>query len=100
RRVDALNPERAEIALAVSPVAIGVLQPLLDAAQRQPETDLAAPPVALRLGDDLLLSRLGGDSTLDPCHASSPELREPPYVSLRFTILTAPRAARARLRCP
>src|SRR5690606_9843652 len=75
RRIDALNPERAEIALSVAPVAVGVLQPLLDPAQRQPETVLAPPPVALGLGDDFLVPRLGGDSTLDPCHASSPELR-------------------------
>ena len=41
--IDALNPQRAKIALLVAPVAIGVLQPLLDLFDGDAETLCARP---------------------------------------------------------
>ena len=77
RGVDPLDPERAEFALAVAPVAILVLQPLLDPGQRQPEAAVVAAPVTARLLQHLLVPGLGGDPALDPCHRSRSRTRPP-----------------------
>src|SRR5690606_29194073 len=56
RGVDARDPERAEIALALAPVAVGVLPRLDDGLLRDPEDLAAGAVVALRLVEDLLVA--------------------------------------------
>src|SRR5260370_42062107 len=47
-RVDALDPEGAEIPLLGAAVAVGVAQPLLDLLDGDPEGILGAPAIAFR----------------------------------------------------
>src|SRR3546814_18152352 len=54
--VDALDPQRAEVALAVAAVTVGVLQALLDRLHGEPEDVLAAAGIARRLVDALLVA--------------------------------------------
>ena len=63
------DPQPTEVALLVAPVAVGVLQRLLDPAERQAVAALAPAPIALGLGEHLVVPRLGGDPTRYPCHA-------------------------------
>src|SRR5919205_1358938 len=66
RRVDTHDPDPAEGALAVLPIAIGVDERVVDLLLRVPVARLLEPPVALRLLEDLapLLARVDG-----PLHA-------------------------------
>jgi hypothetical protein len=59
---DALDPERAEGALAVAPVAISVLQALLDPLDGGAEDVLVAAAVALGLLDDFAVTGVRGDA--------------------------------------
>jgi hypothetical protein len=81
--VDALNPEPAEAAFAGAPVAIGVLEPLLDALDGDAKDVLAAAAIAFRRGDDLLVPSVGGDAPFDTMRASTADMTVVPR-ALRF----------------
>src|SRR5215813_12047920 len=66
--VDALDPKPAERALLVAPVAVGVLQALLDLLDADAERQLGATAVALGELEDLLVTGVGGHAPLDACH--------------------------------
>src|SRR5690606_38495258 len=68
--IDALNPQAAEAALAVAAVAIGVLQPLLDALDGDAEVVLGAAAIAGRHLHDLLVPGVSRDAALHTCHGS------------------------------
>src|SRR5690606_34232918 len=68
RGVDARNPERAELALALPPVAIGVLPGLDDGLLRRAIDLAACAVVTLGLGQDLAMPRPRGDAAFDSCH--------------------------------
>src|SRR5215472_16180428 len=71
RRVDARDPERAEFALVLPPVAIGVLPGLDDGLLRR-AIDLApGVVVALRLAKNLLVTASGRHATLHSCHGTA-----------------------------
>src|SRR6185437_2802552 len=71
-RVDARNPERAELALLLAPVAVGIL-PRLDDGLLRRAIDLAPGVViALRLAENFLVTAPGRHATLDSCHVLSP----------------------------
>src|SRR5271170_3339965 len=57
--IDALDPEGAEAALLVAPVAIGILQPLLDLLDRNPVAGMRATAIALGEVKDLLVAGVG-----------------------------------------
>src|SRR5262245_404916 len=73
--VDALDPQAAEGALLVAPVAIGVLQALLDLLDADAERHLGAAAIALGKLEDLLVAGVGGHAPLDACHGL-PRVRE------------------------
>lgn len=52
--IDALDPERAHIALLVSAISVGILQGLLDPLSGDPDAVLGAPPETLGELKDLL----------------------------------------------
>ncbi len=68
RRVEALNPERPEGALAPLAVAVGVLVGLLDRLLGDPDGVLAAAVKALRLLEDLLVLGVSRHAALDAGH--------------------------------
>src|SRR5882672_11092138 len=68
RGVDALDPQTAERALLVAPVAIGVLQALLDLLDADAERQLGAAAIALGELEDLLVTSVCGHAPLDACH--------------------------------
>src|SRR5262245_60576227 len=72
--VDALDPEGAEIALLVAAVAIGVLQRLLDALERDAVVGGGAAVVAGSHVDGLLVTGVRGDAALDASHGADPPL--------------------------
>src|SRR5580658_3415712 len=74
RRVDALNPQRAELALFLAPVAVGVLAGLDD--RLLGSAKYLAPRVVIPLGlaKDLLVSSTRGDTTFDSCHGEPPAI--------------------------
>src|SRR5919198_6655059 len=73
RRVDPDDPEPAEGALPVLPVAVGVDERVIDLLLRVAVARLLEPPVALRLLEDLaaLLARV--DGPLYARHSAPPE---------------------------
>src|SRR5215831_11316727 len=71
RRVDARDPERAELALVLPPVAVGVL-PRLDDGLLRRAIDLAPGiVVALRLTKNFLVTATGRHATLYSCHGAA-----------------------------
>src|SRR4030095_12904564 len=68
RGVDALDPQTAERALLVAPVAIGVLQALLDLLDADAERQLGAAAIALGELEDLLMTSVCSHAPLDACH--------------------------------
>src|SRR5579871_5937456 len=72
RRVDALDPQRAEGALAVLAVAIGVLVRLLDRLLGDADRILAPAVIALGGFQDLLVLGMRGDAAFDASHDRSP----------------------------
>src|SRR6185312_1527779 len=71
RRVDALDPQRPERALADPAVAVGVLAGLVDRGLGGADGVLAAAPEALGLLEDLLVLGVGDDAPFHACHVSS-----------------------------
>jgi len=69
--VDALNPKAAEAALADAPVAVGILQPLLDPLDGDLVDVLGAAAVTLGLLENLLVAGVRGDAPLDTSLATS-----------------------------
>src|SRR5229473_1748429 len=68
RGVDALDPQAAERALLVAPIAIGILQALLDLLDADAERSLGAAAIALGELEDLLVTSVCGHAPLDACH--------------------------------
>ena len=54
--IDALNPKRAEITFSCTPVAIGILQPLLDALDGDAEIGFRAAAITTGSGQYLFMS--------------------------------------------
>ncbi len=67
-RVDTLDPQRAEAALAVMTVACGVLVRLVDCLCCYLKGILAATVIAFRLLDDLLVTRVRDGSAFYSGH--------------------------------
>ena len=63
RGVNALNPERAEIALADAAVAISVLASLFHRLIGDAESVFAAAVIAFGFADDFLVAGVGGDAS-------------------------------------
>src|ERR1700722_2398986 len=72
RRVEALNPQSAEGALAPLAVAKRVLVRLLDRLLGDADGVLAPPIITLGSLEDFLVFGVGGDAALDPGHGRSP----------------------------
>src|SRR5437899_4068499 len=68
RRVEPLDPQRAERALLSLAVAIGVLLRALDRLLGDPDGVLATAVIALCRLEDLLVLGVGGDAPLDARH--------------------------------
>ena len=68
RSVDALDPQRAEVAFLNLAVAIGVLPGLLDSLAGNPDRVLATAVLALRGIEDPLVLGAGGYTPFDACH--------------------------------
>src|SRR5262249_47663073 len=68
--VDALDPQRAEVALAVATVAIGVLERLLDALERDAVVGRGTAEIAGPHVDDLLVTGVRRDAPLDASHGA------------------------------
>src|SRR5690606_7498803 len=99
--VDALDPERAEIALAILAVAIGILQRLLDSLLGDADGVLAAAVETLGLGENLLVLGVGGNASLYACHVMislklliQPAQRPPPLGRKFLTTFLASGSAR------
>src|SRR5690625_3571038 len=71
RGVDAGDPQRAEIALLLLAVDVGVLLGLDDRLVGNAEHLAARVVVTLGLAQDLLVAATCGDATLDSCHGSA-----------------------------
>src|SRR6187551_1475261 len=74
RRIDAGDPQRTELALLRTTVAVGILPRLDDRLLGRAEYLAAGVVVTLRLGEDFLVSASSNDATLDSCHGGSPRL--------------------------
>src|SRR5262249_32660996 len=74
-RVDARDPQRAELALFRAAVAVGVLTRLHHRLLGDAIDGVAPAPITLGLRQDLLVPRLGGHSTLDSWHSGSLRVR-------------------------
>ena len=85
RRVDPLDPQRAELALAVLAVAVGVLHRLVDRGLGGADGVLAAAEIALGGLQNLLVLGVGGNAPLDACHRSN--LRENGASAVRQEVL-------------
>src|SRR5579859_6219749 len=68
RGIEALNPQRAEGALAPLAIAIGVLIGFLDRLLGDPNRILAAPVITLGGLEHLLMLGMGGDAAFDASH--------------------------------
>src|SRR5689334_24948176 len=68
RRIDAGDPQRAELALLGATIAIGILACLDDGLLRGAEYLAAGVVVTLRLGENFLVTASGNDATLYTCH--------------------------------
>ena len=67
--VDALDPERTEVALAILAVAVSILQRLLDCLLGDADGVLAAAVETLSCAQNLLVLCVGGNASLRvPCH--------------------------------
>src|SRR5690606_19299061 len=71
RGVDAGDPQRAEIALLLLAVDVGVLLGLDDGLVGNAEHLAARVVITLGLAQDLLVTAACGDATLDSCHGSA-----------------------------
>ena len=67
--VDTGDPERAEFALFLTTVTIGVLAGLDDRLLGDPEDFASGAIIALGLFEDLLVPRVGGDAAFDSWHS-------------------------------
>src|SRR6185437_14627610 len=74
-RVDARNPERAHVTLAVAPVAVGVLQRVEHRLACCFDQAMPRAPVALGTLQDLLMLLAGCDAPLHSWHCFSPPRR-------------------------
>src|SRR6266849_6786676 len=72
RRIEALNPERPERALAALAVAVGVLVRLLHGLLGDADGVLAPAVIALGGLEDFLVLGVRGNAALDACHGGSP----------------------------
>src|ERR1700722_10009788 len=72
RRVEALDPQGAEGALAPLAIAKGVLVRFLDCLLGDADGILAPPVITLGSLEDLFVFGVGGDAALDPGHGRSP----------------------------
>src|SRR5690606_23742703 len=77
RRVDPLDPQRAEVALLNLAVAIGVLTGLFDGLTGNTDRVLAAAAVALGLFENPLVLLASGYAALDTGHALVPPQSSP-----------------------
>src|SRR5262245_35835220 len=68
RRIEPLDPERAEGALAALAVAIGILVRLLDRLLGDANGVLAPAVIAFGGFEDFLVLGVSGDAALDACH--------------------------------
>src|SRR6185312_3367813 len=100
------DPQRAEIALAVLAVAIGVLQRLLDRLLGDADCILAAAVKALGGLQDLLVPGVGGYAPFDACHvmislkrSSSSQAQSPPPLGRKF-LMTFLASGSARTMVP
>src|SRR5581483_6571385 len=99
RCVDADDPEAAEVALAVTPVAVGVAARALDLLLGQPVARVLAPPVAPGLREDLLAPPPAGDGVRGPAHLPALPRQEPAHaLSVRPRDLGRQRHAALPLR--
>src|SRR5262249_52100538 len=67
----ALDPQPAEIALTVAPVAVGVTQRLFDLFQRDPINGAIAATITPGQFQHLFVPGMGGDAAFDPGHRLS-----------------------------
>jgi hypothetical protein len=70
RRIDPRDPQAAELALALAPVAIGVLPRFHDGFIGDAEDVLAPPAKTLRLVENLLVAGAARDAPLDSWHGA------------------------------
>ena len=70
RGIDAHNPQRAELALLLATVAIGVLSRLYDRLLGHAEAATARSPVALGLGKNSLMALVPYDTAFNSWHSS------------------------------
>src|SRR5690242_17648519 len=70
--IDALDPQRAEIALLGAPVAIGIAQPLLDLLDGDAEAALGPTAIALGELQDLLVTGMRRHAAFNVRHGVSP----------------------------
>ena len=70
RRVDTRDPELPELPLALAPIAIRVLAGLDNRLLGRLVKFAARAVIALRLGEDLLVTRLCGHTAFYSCHVS------------------------------
>jgi hypothetical protein len=70
--IDALDPQAAEVALPVAPVAIGVLQALFDLLEGNTIIVIGPADIALGHVEDLLVPRMRGNAAFSTCHDVSP----------------------------
>jgi hypothetical protein len=68
RRIDALNPERAELALFDPAITIGVAQRLFQALQRDPVAGRGPANEALGLIENFFVTSMGGNAPFYACH--------------------------------
>src|SRR5438552_16157414 len=68
RGVDPLDPQPAEIALLVAPIAIGIAQRLLDLLDRDAIGGAAAAAIALGQPQHLSVAGMRRDAAFDPGH--------------------------------
>src|SRR6516165_1893716 len=73
--IDPLDPQRTKVALAVTPVAVGIAQRLLDLFDGHAIGSAAATAVAPSEVEDLLVTGVGRNPAFDARHSSPPQIR-------------------------
>src|SRR5690606_2775165 len=96
-RVDAGDPQGAELALLHATVAVRVLAGLDDRLFRDAIDAAAGAVVALRFFQDFLVSRAGDHTTFYSCHVGSSGLRVRQHLANRFHVALRDHARRAQL---
>src|SRR5262249_54313809 len=86
-RVDARDPERAELTLLRAAVAIGVLACLDDRLLRRAVNLTTGVVVALRFCQNFFVTAAGLDATFDSCHLLSPQTLKKPSIAGRLRLL-------------